>query len=172
MAGIRLGKVAGIRLEADWSVLFIFGLVVVNLGGVALRAWHPDWSPVVVWLTALVAGLCFLGSILVHELAHAIVGRAYGVPVRRITLFVFGGVTDIEREPPSPRAELLMAVVGPLTSIAVGLTCTYAAFALSSAGEADGAVEVMRRLGPIGTLLAWLGPLNLVLGVFNLVPGF
>jgi Zn-dependent protease/CBS domain-containing protein len=172
MKGLLLARVLGIRLEADWTVLVVLALVITNLGGVALPAWHADWSPLMLWGTAVAAGLLFLVSILLHELAHALVGRAYGVPVRRITLFIFGGVTDIEREPPSPRAELWMAAVGPAVSLAIGFLCTWVAVALSP-GHIDGSAgRLLHDLGPVGTLLAWLGPLNLMLGVFNMVPGF
>ncbi len=172
MRGIRLGRLFGVRLEAHWTVLMVVVLVTTNLGGVALPAWHPDWSTAAIWVTAVVASVLFLVSILLHELAHAVVGRAYGIPVRRITLFVFGGVTDIEREPPSPKVELFMAAVGPLTSIALGVACSMlAAVAAPRTGFTEPA-ELLRTLGPVGTLLAWLGPLNLLLGIFNLVPGF
>ena len=171
---IRIGRVGGVRLGLDWTVLFIFALVVANLGLAALPAWHPTWSPTLVWTTAAAAGVAFLASILAHELAHALVGRALGVSVRSITLFIFGGVTDIEREPRSPRVELLMAVVGPLTSLGIGVACTAVAGGLlrGTGVSLSDPAAALAALGPFGTLLAWLGPLNIVLGVFNLVPGF
>src|SRR5262245_28857614 len=125
--GVPLGTVFGVRLRLDWTVVFIFVLVVSNLALGAFPAWHPQWSPFLRWAVASAAGVSLLASILVHELSHALVGLAFGVEVRSITLFLFGGVTDIANEPPSPRAEALMAIVGPLTSIGLGLLLSLGA---------------------------------------------
>ncbi len=167
-ARVPLGRIAGVALALDWSVALIFALVVLNLGMVTLPAWHPPWPPGLVWPIALAAGVLFLASILVHELAHAVVARAFGTPVRSIVLFLFGGVTDIEREPATPRAELLMAIVGPITSLAIGFVASRGAAALAGGSS----VTAIARMSPLATVLAWLGAINLVLGVFNLVPGF
>jgi Zn-dependent protease/predicted transcriptional regulator len=172
-SGVRLGRLFGIRLALDWTVLFIFLLVVVNLGVGVLPVWHHDWSPWLLWSVAAAAGLLLLISILLHELSHALVGRAFGMSVRSITLFVFGGVTDIEREPPSPRGEFFMAIVGPITSLVLGaLFLVFAGWRAGGTLNSTDPAEVMQRLGPIATLLAWLGPVNVLLGLFNLVPGF
>jgi Zn-dependent protease len=116
----------------------------------------------------------FFASVLLHELSHAFVGRANGVEIRRITLFIFGGMAHMESEPPSWRAELGMAIVGPLTSLVIG--CAF----LSLAGLLSGPLQVdpanpqaaLAALGPAATLLLWLGPVNIALALFNLVPGF
>jgi Zn-dependent protease/predicted transcriptional regulator len=172
--GVHIGRVAGIRLALDWTVLFIFGLVVLNLGVAGFRVWHPNWSSGLVWGLSIAAGLLLLVSILAHELAHALVARGFGIQVRSITLFIFGGVTDIERDPSSPRAEALMALVGPLTSLIIGFVCIAAVSGMTQGWQNDlnEPTRVLQQLGPGGTLLAWLGPLNIVLGLFNLVPGF
>jgi Zn-dependent protease/CBS domain-containing protein len=96
------------------------------------------------------------------------------LPVRRITLFLFGGVSNIEREPPTPKTEFLMAVVGPITSILLGIIfMAMAAFIVATSNIAGSDPEtVARQLGPVTTLLAWLGPINILLGLFNLIPGF
>jgi Zn-dependent protease len=171
---VRFGRVAGIELIADWSLIIIFVLVLANLGLGVIPAWHPDWSPLLVWGVALGAAVLFFASVLAHELSHALVGRAQGIPVRRITLFLFGGMAHTEREPPSPRAELTMAAAGPITSIAIGIAASAGAAALmdESLATTSDPLRAVAGLGPIGTLLLWLGPINLLLGVFNLVPGF
>src|SRR5262249_57140713 len=126
------------------------------------------------WGLALVAATLFFISILLHELSHSLVARAYGLPVRRITLFLFGGVSNIEREPPTPKIEFLMAVVGPITSILLGLIfLSMATFLIARSGAPlSDASETVSRVGPETTLLAWLWPVNTLLGLFNSIPGF
>jgi Zn-dependent protease/CBS domain-containing protein len=99
---------------------------------------------------------------------------ARGLPVRRITLFIFGGVSNIEREPPSPATEFLVAVVGPVTSILLGVLFSVLGGSLANgAALTPGTIEnVLAQLDPLATLLLWLGPINIVLGLFNLIPGF
>ncbi len=174
LGGIPLGRMFGIRLIADWSLLIIFVLVMVSLGAGVFPDWHPDWGPALVWGMAFAASVLFFLSILLHELSHALVGRAFGIPVRRITLFIFGGMAHLESEPPSPWSELLMAAAGPLTSIAIGIAATAGAVALMPMPlEAiEDPVLALGYVSPLATLLFWLGPVNLLLGVFNLVPGF
>jgi Zn-dependent protease len=173
--GFSMGRIAGVEMVADWSLLIIFALIAVSLGAGLFPAWHPEWSAGLVWSMAVVASVLFFVSIALHELSHALVARRYGIPVRRITLFVFGGMAHMEREPPSPKAEFLMAVVGPVVSLLIGVV----SIALGSAFGADAVAQyaddpeaLARAIGPVPTLLLWLGPLNVLLGVFNLVPGF
>jgi Zn-dependent protease/CBS domain-containing protein len=172
--GFRIGSIAGIDINVDWSLLVIFLLVTFSLGGGVFPTWHPDWGVGLSWLTAAIAAALLLASILVHELSHAIVGRAQGIPIRRITLFVFGGMAHLEREPHTWSAELLMAIVGPITSFVIGIACLFAGgFALGGVeATPDNAIEVLSRAGPFATILLWLGPVNIVLALFNLVPGF
>ena len=172
--GLRLGRIAGIEIFADWSVLVIFALISFSLGAGVFPSWHPGWSGALSWATALGAALLFFASLLAHELSHAIVARAGGMRVRRITLFLFGGMAHLESEPRNWRVELAMAAVGPLTSLVLGV-----AFLLL-AGLAAGGLEIdpedpraaLAAISPLATLLFWLGPVNLMLAVFNLVPGF
>jgi Zn-dependent protease/CBS domain-containing protein len=172
--GFRLARVAGIDVFLDWSLLIIFALVTLSLGGGVFPAWHPDWSPATAWLTAACAAVLFFLSVLLHEMSHALVGRAQGIEVPRITLFVFGGMAEMKSEPHTWRGEFWMAIVGPVTSLLLG----FLFMGLGSA--AAGPVEVdydepqraLRQLSPLATLLFWLGPVNVVLGLFNLVPGF
>lgn len=173
--GFRLGRLFGIDIVADWSLLIIFALIAVNLGVGLFPAWHPSWSQALVWSVALLSAVLFFASIVVHELSHALVAKRSGTPVRRITLFVFGGMAHMEREPPSPKAEFLMAAVGPLVSLIIGMAATLAGSALASdtiTRYSDDPVLLMRALEPGATLLLWLGPINVLIGLFNLIPGF
>jgi Zn-dependent protease/CBS domain-containing protein len=110
----------------------------------------------------------------VHELSHALVGRTQGIGVRTITLFVFGGIAQLEHEPRHWRGELLMALAGPVASLAIGLAMLLAASALAGPIDIDPASPetVFASLGVGATLLLWLGQVNLLLAAFNLVPGF
>ncbi len=172
--GVRLGRIAGIEVLMDWSLLFIFVLILVSLAGGVFPAWHPDWSPGLIWLTALGAAILFFVSVLLHELAHAVVGRRGGVTIRRITLFMFGGMAQMENEAPSWRAELMMALAGPFTSFALGVL--FAALAGAIAGPIEinpqDPAAAFSALGPVPSLLAWLAQVNIILAIFNLVPGF
>lgn len=173
--GFRLGRFFGVELVADWSLLIIFTLILVNLGAGLFPFWHPEWGPLLNWTMAFAASVLFFASVAVHELSHALVARANDIPVRRITLFVFGGMAHMEREPPSPKSELLMAAVGPLTSLAIGVLATLAGSALVAGPIEQYAADpegMVRSMGPVATLLLWLGPINVLLGLFNLVPGF
>ena len=173
--GFRLGRAFGVELFVDWSLLIIFTLITLHLGAGVLPDWHPEWSLLAIWTTAVGAAVLFFASILAHELSHAIVGRWQGVGVRRITLFLFGGAAEMEGEPKSPRAELLMAGVGPLVSLVIGVGATLLGAWLAAPTvdvfEADPATA-LSALGVVSTLLLWLGPVNVLLAVFNLVPGF
>jgi Zn-dependent protease/CBS domain-containing protein len=172
--GIRVGRIFGIDIHIDWSWVFIFLLVTWNLAAGLFPQWHPDWTPMLSWSVAIAAALLFFASVLLHELAHSVVAKAQGLPVRRITLFLFGGVSNIEREPQSPRIEFLMAVVGPITSIILGIAFLFLGRMTSagSAGTVNDPVSFFSRLSPLSTLLLWVGPINIGLGVFNLIPGF
>jgi Zn-dependent protease/CBS domain-containing protein len=171
--GFRVGKIFGITIRIDWSWILIFTLVTWNLGTVFSQI-HPGWGARLAWSTAIVAAILFFASVLAHELAHSLVARSQGIPVRSITLFLFGGVSNIQKEPSSPWAEFVITIVGPLTSIVLGAVF----FVLSGVGLGSLASSVadpfaaIRTLPPLTTLLLWLGPINILLGIFNLVPGF
>ena len=135
---------------------------------------HPDWDTVTNIGLGIAASLLFFLSILLHELAHSLVAKARGLPVRRITLFFFGGVSNIEREPPSPKTEFLMAIVGPLTSILLGIGFIWLGrqnIPAITTGLSD-PMQLLRGLYPLSTLLLWLGPINILIGLFNLIPAF
>jgi Zn-dependent protease/CBS domain-containing protein len=173
-SGFEVGRILGIQIVIDWSLAIIFTLIVTSLGAGVFPAWHPDWSPMTSWLTAFFAASLFFVSVLLHELSHAVVGRAQGMKIERITLFVFGGMAHIEREPQAWRAELWMAIVGPITSLIIGVACITLGGLLAPAARFDPADphRFYAELGPVATLLFWVGPVNVLLALFNLVPGF
>jgi Zn-dependent protease/CBS domain-containing protein len=168
--GFKIARIMGIAIYLDWSWTFIFLLITWELAAGVFPHMHPDWGPGLNWGVAIAASLLFFISILLHELAHSVVAKAKGLSVRSITLFLFGGVSNIEHEPASAGTEFLMAIVGPLTSLALGiifLTLGRAGTVWTHEPE-----RAFAGLGPVSTLLMWLGPINLLLGIFNLVPGF
>lgn len=172
--GLKLAKIFGINIYVDWSWIFIFLLVVWNLAIGVFPSLHPTWSTALIWGTAIVAAILFFASVLAHELAHSVVAKARGLPVNRITLFLFGGVSNIEREPTSALTEFLMAIVGPLTSLILGIIFLFLAGVgfFTSGGFFGAPFSLLSRLGPVSTLLLWLGPINIILAIFNMVPGF
>src|SRR4051812_2676205 len=141
---LRLGRIAGIPVGAHWSVLFIAALLVQGLATTVLPATAPDHPTVAYWATGLVAAVLFLVSLLAHELAHALVARHYRIRVNRITLWLLGGVAELQDEAPHARADLLVAAAGPLTSVVAGLAFGGSA---AAAGLLGAPVVVVAALG-------------------------
>jgi Zn-dependent protease len=159
-ASVRFGRVAGIPVGANWSALLIALLIAWSLGGQVLPAQVPGLAPAAYWLAGAAGAGLFLGSLLAHEIGHALVARRAGLRVRGITLWLLGGVAQLEDEPASPRDELRVALVGPAVSLALAAAFGLAAAALAVAGAPAVAVAV----------IAWLAFVNVVLGLFNLLP--
>jgi Zn-dependent protease/CBS domain-containing protein len=175
LRGVRIGHILGVEIGIDWSLAIIFLLILFSLGMRWFPSWHPDWSAGAIWGSASAAAVLFFSSILLHELAHALVARRNGIPVNRITLFMLGGIAHMEKEPPSAGAEFKMAIAGPAVSIALGFACGLVAQALSPPLDpalADDPAAWFGRLEPVASVLTWLGTINIVLGLFNLIPGF
>lgn len=172
-SGFRIGKIFGINIRIDWSWLLIFALISWSLAA-SLGQIHADWNVWTQWGLAILAALLFFASVLAHELAHSLVARANGVPVRNITLFLFGGVSNIQREPNSPLNELLVTIVGPLTSFILGvifLVLGAGSFVINNVALTN-PMAALSQIGPIGTMLIWLGSVNILVAIFNLIPGF
>jgi Zn-dependent protease/CBS domain-containing protein len=171
--GIRIAKLFGIKIRIDWSWLLILLLVVWSLSSMFAEV-HPEWSSPFVIIMGVTAALLFFLSVLLHELAHSLTAKAQGIPVDSITLFLFGGVANIREEPKSPGNEFLMAILGPITSLVIG----FGLLLLSGIGldpqnlQMAEPVALFQNLNPLRTLGLWLGSINIILGVFNLVPGF
>lgn len=146
---LSLGSFRGIPIRIHWSVV-VLGLL---FGNDLARHYGA--------LGAAITLVAFLASILAHELAHALVARHYGVGTDSIQLWALGGVARLDRQSPTPRADAMIAAAGPLTSLVVGGLAIAAAFGLDAAGVADPPIR----------LLIWLGAINVVVGLFNLLPG-
>src|SRR6266481_1171109 len=119
----RIGKIAGIEIDINVSWIIILVLLSVSLATGWFPQLYPGWSTATYWIVGLISALLLFVSVLLHELAHSLVARRRGLPVKSITLFIFGGVSNIEQEPKSPGVEFQMAVVGPLTSLLIGAVC-------------------------------------------------
>ena len=171
--GFRLGRIFGINIHIDWSWLLIFALVSWSLAA-SFGQMHSNWTITIQWGVALLAAVLFFLSVLAHELAHSLVARAQGVPVRNITLFMFGGVSNIQKEPSSPLNELLVTIVGPLTSFILGGFFLILGTGSVTFGNVDitNLPAMLSQLGLISTILLWLGSVNILVGLFNLIPGF
>src|SRR5215813_9713842 len=163
-AQIKLFKIFGIQIGLHYSWLLIAVLIVFSLAG-QFGATNPAWSPSVIWGLAIITAICFFASIIIHELSHAAVAKARGLPVRSITLFALGGVAQIEKEPSDARTEFWMGIAGPITSAIIGMVCLGAALFL-------GWSPLSNQQSPLAAMLGWLGAINLMLAIFNMVPGF
>ena len=170
--GIRIARIFGIDIRVDRSWLVIFALMTWSLGSMFAER-HHDWSLALAFGLGLAGSLLFFASVVIHELAHSAVATAHGLPVRSVTLFLFGGISNIEREPESPRVEFLTAVVGPLVSILLGSALLVGTnLALTAPPVTSGPEAFFAALSPLESLLIWLGTINVAIGVFNLVPAF
>ena len=158
-ASLRLGRIFGIPVEVNISWVLVFLLLTYLLAGQFEDA-RLHWPVAQRWSVAVVTVVLFFLSVLAHELSHSAMALSKGIPVRGITLFIFGGVSRLAHEPQRPITEFAVAVVGPLLSIALAVILGAVWFLL---GRGDSSLEVVLLL------LAWT---NLSLGVFNLVPGY
>jgi Zn-dependent protease len=163
---IHLIRVSGIDIGIHYSWIFIAVLITWSLGGDNgfFERFFPDWSATEYWVSAVIAMLLLFVALLAHELSHSFVSIARGIPVRDITLFLFGGVSNITESPKSARTEFLIAFVGPLSSAIIGGLCLLL-YAFAGPDKVEDA-------SPAQGILLYLGYINLLLAVFNLVPAF
>lgn len=157
---LHLGKIAGIEINVNFSWIIILVLLTWSLAVGEFPLIYHNWSVAEYWVVSLIAALLLFVSVLLHELAHSLVARARGLPVSSITLFIFGGVSNIEREPQSAGVEFQMAIVGPLTSLIIGGICYLLLLPLRGSDS------------PVAAVLGYLAITNVLLGLFNLIPGF
>ena len=158
-ASITLIEVFGIKIRVNISWAFIAILLAWGLAEGYFPTINEKLPEATYWWMSIVAVLGLFASILLHELAHSLVARAYGMEITGITLWLLGGIAELKGEPPSPKVELLMAIAGPAMSVFLGT------FFWLSAGVLQGFVSV-------ATVLSYLGMLNLILAAFNMVPAF
>jgi len=158
--GFNLGKVFGIqfRLHYTWFIIFVF--LIVSLSWQFFPVYYPGWSPWIYWVIGVIATILFFTSLVAHELAHSLVGRVNDIPIKSITLFIFGGVAQMTREATKADAELKMAAAGPACSLAIG--------------GMFGLLWMLTRgvIEPVAAMAYWLAQINVILAVFNLIPGF
>ncbi len=162
--GITFGRIWGITLRLNPSWFIIFVLITWALTGSYFPGQYPAWSLTGKIAAGVITSLLFFTSVLLHELMHSFVAQREGTEVKSITLFIFGGVSEISGEPKTANDEFWMAIAGPLTSLVLG-------------GILMAAWAVLRHdTGGAGQFIAavsyWLGLINLSLGAFNLIPGF
>ena len=160
---LSLGRIAGIHVGLNWSLLVIAFLIASSLATNFLPSAAPGQTSSAYWTAGIVSAFVYLACLLAHELAHSIVAVRRGVRVEGITLWLFGGVSRFSSESSSPGAQAWITFVGPLTSLLLGV-----AFLLASAAIGGGATNP----GLLAATLFWLGFINLLLGVFNLLPAF
>lgn len=156
---IPLGRIMGIPIGLDLSWFLIFALLTWTLAVGYYPAEFKNWPTVEYWLVGAVTAIMLFVSVLLHELGHSVVALRYKVPVRRITLFIFGGVAEISSEPPSAGAEFWIAIAGPAVSFALAIIFTLVQPAVTA-------------VAPLFALVKYLAYINGVLGLFNLIPGF
>ena len=150
-----IGRLFGIQVRLHYTWFIIFTLVTVSLV-------YPNWLNLFSWVMGIITSLLFFASVLAHELAHSLVGRASGVPIKSITLFIFGGMAHMTREAKRATEELKMAAAGPACSLAIsgffGLLFLW--------------FRTQGALAPLADMARWLALVNVMLAVFNLIPGF
>ena len=159
---ISLFKILGfeVKLDLSWFILAI--LITWSLAKGFFPHYFKDLPNATYWWMGVAGTLGLFISIVLHELSHSLVARSYGIPMKGITLFIFGGVAEMDDEPPSPKAEFMMAVVGPLASLVIALL----SYQIHIFGKQYGWSV------PINGIFLYLGFINLALAIFNLLPGY
>jgi Zn-dependent protease len=153
----KIGTIMGIPIRVHFSWLIVFGLITWLLSSRYFPQVTPDLPFVSYWINGVLAALFLFASVAFHELAHSYVAQKYRLTIESITLFIFGGVAQLKGEPPHPRAEFWIAIAGPLSSFI--LSAFFFILTMTTGGGAK-------------ALFAYLAQINLILGVFNLIPGF
>ena len=156
-SGFEIGRIAGIRISIHWSWLVVFVLITWTLADSVFPDQNPGPSDSAYLAMALAAAVLFFTSLLLHELGHAFQARREGMEIEGISLWLFGGVAQFKGMFPSAGAEFRIAIAGPLVSLAIGVVFVLGAWGLGLPAAVDG-------------VAAWLGMINLILLVFNLIP--
>ncbi|MDP8922243.1 MAG: site-2 protease family protein [Chloroflexota bacterium] len=159
-SSFTIARIRGIPIGVHYTWLLAFALISWSLAAGYFPSTHPGWPRPQYWLVGSVAALLLFVSVLLHELTHSFVAQARGLKVHSITLFIFGGVSNIQSESEDPQDEFLVAVVGPLSSLVIAGVCWL------------GYMAVPGTTGPANALLGYLWLINLMLALFNILPGF
>jgi Zn-dependent protease len=158
----RIFQAFGFPIRVDASWIFLAILITWSLAGGVFPQLYAGLPAVTYWLMGIVGAAGLFASIVVHELAHAVVARRFGMHIRGITLFIFGGVAELQDEPPNPRAEFMVAIAGPIASILIA----------AALGAITAAVAPFAGWPPLFGVLGYLATINAILVVFNLIPAF
>jgi Zn-dependent protease len=174
-ASFKLFRIAGIDIGIHYTWIFIFILISWSLAAGIFPNLTQDQSPTIYWMMGIITALLLFVSVLLHELAHSLVAKARGMGVSSITLFIFGGVSNLEEEPEKPRTEFAMAIVGPLTSLVLG--GIFFGVSIFLMGKIISYNElfsntVTNNYTGIESVIGYLAWINVLLGIFNLLPGF
>ncbi len=159
---VTLFRIFGFEIKVDWSWLILGALIVWSLATGLFPTWYKGLDPADYWVMGVAGALGLFLSIIFHELWHSLVARRYGVEMRGITLFLFGGVSEMGDEPASPKAEFFLAIAGPISSVVLAAALLGSSFLLAGSGP----------MTPVTGVLNYLGYLNFVLAGFNLIPAF
>ncbi|MFN3219372.1 MAG: site-2 protease family protein [Acidimicrobiales bacterium] len=157
----RIGRVSGIAIGVNWSIIAIFVLIAVSLAAGRFPDVYPDQSPLAYAIAGLVTAVLFFASVLAHEISHALVAQRNGIEVDGIVLWLLGGVARLRGDADSPGVAFRISVIGPVVSFVLGIAFLGVAAVLDQAGTTGLVVESA----------LWLGAINIVLAVFNLFPG-
>jgi Zn-dependent protease/CBS domain-containing protein len=163
-SNVKLGTISGIEIGLHYSWFIIAALIAFSLAE-HFRRVNPSWGPGQIWIAALVTAALFFATLLLHELAHSLVAQARGLKVRAITLFALGGVSQIQDDATDAKTELLVAIAGPIASLIIGFGCLGIALGLGWQRSTEAQTTATG-------VLVWLGYINIVLAVFNMIPGF
>src|SRR5215208_4539597 len=172
--GLTLFRIRGIRIAVDWSWFIVLFLIILWLSESyreVLGASEGDFGP---YVLAVASAALFFGSILLHELGHAFVAIRHGIGVSGITLWMFGGFARLEKDSDTPGTEFKIAIAGPLVTAAIVVACAVAGLLLAGSHEFGNAVLAQgdTRTSAVAAVIAWLGSINLLVLIFNLVPAF
>ncbi len=158
----KLFSIFGFQVWLDWTWLFLAVLITWTLAGGYFPHVYKDLATMTYWWMGIAGALGLFVSIVFHEMSHSIIARKHGIPMKGITLFVFGGVAEMTEEPKDPKSELLMAIAGPISSIILGLFF----YLIVVTGKTIGAGT------PVIGVFSWLMFINFILAGFNLIPAF
>ena len=159
-SSFTLGKIRGIEIGINYTWLIALGLISWSLAVGVFPEMFPGWDQATYWIVAIIATLLLFGSVLAHELTHSFVAQSLGMRVQSISLFIFGGVSNIVGEARRAKDELYIAIAGPLSSLALAVLFGLALLLFRSVNE------------QLAAILFYLAAINVMLAVFNLIPGF